>query len=178
MRRWRMTNLVVIIGVLVFWGLSVAVAQVTDPPLPANLKIIPPGAGVSPRLAQLSGIWEGSWNYEAPPGGGLRKLFPMDMMGRGVRIAIVEITPPKVEAIYSLGGSPDRPGRWFGVRDASVSGDSIILKWGKPGRKKTVTLRPSGNPGVAHGTLQTETVAHVLKASLRKKEYRTPLKGN
>jgi hypothetical protein len=81
-------------------------------------------------------------------------------------------------AIYSLGGSPGTPGKWFRVRDASVSGDSIILKWGKPGRKKTVTLRPSGNPGVAHATLQAETVAHVLNASLRKKEYRTPLKGN
>jgi hypothetical protein len=73
-----------IIGLLVILCLSVAVAQVDEPPLPPNLKIIPPGAGVSPRLAQLSGVWEGTWDFKAPQGGGgIRKLFPMDIMGRG-----------------------------------------------------------------------------------------------
>jgi hypothetical protein len=155
---------------LVFVCLAVAVAQVNEPPLPPDLKIIPPGAGVSPRLGQLSGIWEGTWDYKAPPGGGGRlRLFPMDLMGRGVKIAIVEIKPPKVQAVYAFSGSPQKPGNWFRIKDASISGDSIVLSWGQPGRRKTVTLNPSGTSGEARASLQAETVTHVLNAVLKKK---------
>jgi len=160
---------IIVSGLLVFFCFSMAVAQVNEPPLPPNLKIIPPGAGVPPRLAQLSGVWEGAWDFNAPPGGGSRHLFPMDILGRSVKIAIVNITPPKVVAIFSTGGSPSNPGKWFRVSDASVSGDSIVLRWGLPGKKKTLTLSPSGGPGVANATLQTEEVAHILRATLRKK---------
>ncbi len=156
--------------VLVFLCLSLAVAQVNEPPLPPDLKIIPPGSGVSPRLAQLSGIWEGTWDFKAPLGGGGRlKTFPMDIMGRGVKIAIVEIKPPKIQAVYAFSGTPQKPGQWFWIKDASISGDSIVLKWGQPGRIKTVTLSPSGTPGEARATLQAETVDHALNAVLRKK---------
>jgi hypothetical protein len=164
---------VIIAVVLVLLCLSVAVAQVNEPPLPPNLKIMPPGAGVSPHLAQLSGIWEGAWEYRAPAGGGRLKLFTMDTavdaMGRGLKIAIIAINPPNVEAIYATGGSESMPGKFFRVRDASVSGDDIILKWGQPGKNKTLTLHPSGNPGVAHATLKFEHSAHVLHVTLRKK---------
>jgi len=103
-----------------FLCLSLAVAQGQEPPLPANLKIRPPAAGVSPRLAQLSGVWEGSWDYEpgGGPGGGLM-VFPMDITGRGLKIAIMAINPPRVRAIYSYGGSADQPGKYFRVRNAS-----------------------------------------------------------
>jgi len=160
---------VIITGILVLLSLSVAVAQVNEPPLPPDLKIMPPGAGVSPRLAQLSGIWAGAWEYRAPAGGGHLRLFPMDAVGRGLKIAIVAINPPKVEAIYATGGSDKMPAKFFRVRDASVSGDDIVLKWGQSGNNKTLTLRPSGSPGVAHATLQFEHVAQVLQATLRKK---------
>lgn len=159
-----------ITGLLVILCLAVAAAQVNEPPLPPDLKIIPPGAGVSPRLAQLSGVWEGTWDFKAPLGGGGRlKTFPMDIMGRGVKIAIVEIKPPKVQAVYAFSGTPQKPGNWFRIKDASISGDSIVLKWGQPGRIKTVTLSPSGTPGEARATLQAETVDHALNAAMRKK---------
>jgi hypothetical protein len=160
----------VFVAILVFLCLSLAVAQVHEPPLPSNLEIKPPAAGVSPRLAQLSGIWEGSWDYEpgGTPGGGMM-LFPLDVTGWGLKIAILEINPPRVNAIYSFGGSTDKPGKSFRVRDASVSGDTIVLRWGKPGKKRTLTLSPSDNPNVANATMKFEHGAKVLKATLRKK---------
>jgi hypothetical protein len=165
-----MRKMVFIAAILVFLCLSGAVAQVHEPPLPANLEIKTPGADVSPRLAQLSGIWEGSWDYKpgGTPGGGL-SLLPMDVTGRGLKIAIIEIKPPRVMAIYSFGGSTDKPGKWFRVRDASISGDTIFLKWGKPGEKRTVTLSPSGNPNVANAIMKFEHSSRVLNATLRKK---------
>jgi hypothetical protein len=164
-----MRNAIILAGILVFLCLSVAAAQVNEPPLPPNLKIMPPGAGVSPRLAQLSGIWSGAWEYRGPAGGGRLKLFAMDAVGRGVKIAIIAINPPNVEAIYATGGSESMPGKFFRVREASVAGDDIVLKWGPPGKNKTLTLRPSGHPGVAQATLKFEHVAQVLHATLRKK---------
>lgn len=160
---------IVIAAILVFLCLSMAVAQVQEPPLPANLKIRPPAAGVSPQLAQLSGIWEGSWDYKAAGGpGGFMMVLPMDVTGRGLKIAIMEIKPPRVGAIYSYGGSTDKPGKWFRVRNASVSGDNIVLQWGKPGEKRTVNLRPS-SPTTANATLELEGSGKVLNATLRKK---------
>jgi hypothetical protein len=169
MRRWKVKKPVVVAAILVFLCLSVAMAQVHEPPLPSQLQIKPPGAGVSPRLAQLSGIWEGSWDYEPRGPGGGQALFPMDVTGRGLKIAIAGINPPRVKAIYSYGGSADQPGKWFRVRNASVSGDNIILKWGKPGEQRTVTLSPSGSPTTANATLQLEGTAKILRATLQKK---------
>ena len=98
----RKSILLVIALFLVGFCESGAWAQPAEPSLPDHLKIEPPAAGVSPRLAQLSGIWEGTWDYLAPLGGGGRqKSFRMDEVGRGVKIAIVKITPPNVEAIYA-----------------------------------------------------------------------------
>ena len=138
-------------------------AQAPEPTLPDDLKIEPPSAGVSPRLAQLSGIWEGSWEYESRPGGGGQKLFSMDVMGRGVKIAIVKIAPPEVKAIYA------RPGKSFQVREVSVAGDTIVLRFGKPGAKRTLTLSPTDNPQVADAKLVFEEKGRPLKATLRKK---------
>jgi len=155
---------------LVFFCFSGTLAQAQEPPLPGNLRIQPPGPGVSPQLAQLSGIWEGMWDYTPAggPGGGM-KLMQMDITGRGLKIAIIAIKPPRVRAIYSYGGSGTKPGKFFMVRNASVAGDTIILKWGKPGEKRTVTLRATGNPQVADAQMEAEGVARVLKATLRKK---------
>jgi len=139
--------------------------------LPADLRIVPPGAGVSPRLAQLSGIWEGAWEY-SPKGPGAKNFVPLDVIGWGVKIAILEINPPKAKALYATSGSPGNPGKCFQVEDAAVSGDAIMLKFGQAGEKKTVTLSPSGNPGVAHATMQSERAALVHKATLRKQEGR------
>jgi hypothetical protein len=146
----RKTGFFALAVILAYAALSGALAQSPEPSLPANLKIKPPAAGVSPRLAQLSGIWEGSWNYDAPPGGGGFRTFPFDVIGRELKIAIVKITPPSVKAIYA------RPGKSFPVREASVAGDTIILRWGHPGEMKTLTLSPTGNPKVAKATLDIE----------------------
>lgn len=154
---------------LVFFCLSGALAQPPAPSLPGNLKIEPPAAGVSPRLAQLSGVWEGMWDYKPKGAGGGHAVGPMDAAGRGLKIAIVKITPPNVAAIYAFGGSAEKPGKSFRIRDASVAGDTIVLRWGKPGKKRTLTLSPTGNPKMADAKLQFEGGAKVLKAKLRKK---------
>ncbi len=159
----RKSGLLIIAVFLLGFGLSGAWAQPSAPTLPDNLKIESPEAGISPRLAQLSGIWEGSWEYKAPPGGGGQKLFPMDIIGREVKIAIVKISPPHVEAIYA------RPGKSFRVKEASVEGDTIVLRFGKPGAKRTLTLSPTGNPQVTEAKLEFEGISQTVKAKLRKK---------
>ena len=156
-----MRRIAMLTGILVFLCLSAAVAQELAP----DLKIVPPAAGVPPRLAQLSGIWEGAW--ESSISG--KTVVPMDAIGWGIKVAIVEITPPKVEAFYATSGSPGNPGKSFRVRDASIAGEAIVLKWGQPGEEKTITLTPSGKPGVAQATMETEGKTRVYKATLRKK---------
>jgi len=159
----RKSGLLIIAVFLLGFGLSGAWAQPSAPTLPDNLKIESPKAGISARLAQLSGIWEGSWEYKAPPGGGGQKLFPMDIIGREVKIAIVKINPPNVQAIYAS------PGKTFQVREASVAGDTIVLRWGRPGKKRTLTLSPTGNPQVTEAKLEFEGISQTVKAKLRKK---------
>lgn len=159
----KKTGLLVIAIFLVGFCLSGAMAQPSEPTLPDGLKIESPPAGISPRLAQLSGIWEGSWEYESRPGGGGQKLFSMDVMGRGVKIAIAKINPPNVQAVYAS------PGKTFQVREASVAGDTIVLRFGKPGAKRTLTLSPTDNPQVADAKLEYEEMGRTLKAKLRKK---------
>jgi len=159
----RKAGLLVIAIFLVGCCFSGAWAQPSEPTLPGDLKIESPPAGVSPRLAQLSGIWEGSWDHIARPGGGTQRLFQMDVTGREVKIAIVKINPPTVEAVYAS------PGKTFQVREASVAGDTIVLRWGKPGKKKTQTLNPTNNPQVANAKLEYEGMGRPLTAKLRKK---------
>ena len=160
----RKASLLVTAVFLVGICFSGAWAQPSEPTLPDDLKIEAPPAGVSPRLAQLSGIWEGAWDFKAPMGGGGgHKLFPMDVTGRGLKLAIVKINPPNVRAIYAS------PGKTFQVREASVAGDTIVLRWGKPGKKKTLTLSPTGNPQEANAKLEFEGTSHTVKAKLRKK---------
>jgi len=160
----RKTGVLVLAVTVICSVLSGAVAQPPEPSLPPNLKIEPPLAGVSPRLAQLSGIWEGVWTYdrEMKPGGTM-KLYDQDATGWGLKIAILEINPPNVKAIFA------RPEKFFQVREASVAGDSIVLKWGKPGKKRTLTLSPTSNPKVAEAKLEREGKDRVLKAKLQKK---------
>lgn len=159
----KKTGVLALAVILVCSGLSGAWAQHPEPSLPPNLQIEPPAAGVSPRLAQLSGIWEGSWDYVPGPGGGGHMLFPMDAIGRELKIAIVKIAPPNVKAIYA------GPGKSFPVREASVAGDTIVLRWGKPGEKKTLTLSPTGNTQVAEAKMEIEGKGKALTAKLRKK---------
>ena len=149
---------------LVLFCLSGTLAQPPEPSLPPNLQIQPPAAGVSPRLAQLSGIWEGVWTFEREmKPGGTMKLYKKDVTGWGLKIAILEINPPNVKAIYA------RPGKSIQVREALVAGDTIVLRWGKPGGKNTLTLSPTGNPKVAEAKWEREGKDRVLKAKLQKK---------
>jgi hypothetical protein len=164
MRKTGVFALAVIVICSVLYG---ALAQPPEPSLPANLKIESPEAGVSPRLAQLSGIWEGAWEYKPPVlgggGAGGHRLFPIDVIGYGVKIAIIKISPPNVKAIYA------RPGKSFQVRGEAVAVDTIVLRWGKPGEKRTLTLIPTANPKVADAKLEIEGKTMVLTAKLRKK---------
>jgi len=160
----RKAGLWVIAIFLVGFCLSGAMAQAPEPTLPDDLKIEAPSAGVSPRLAQLSGIWEGTWDYSGPTaGGGGQKLLPLDIIGRGVKIAIVKINPPNVQAVYAS------PQKTFQVREVAVAGDSIVLRFGKPGAKRTLTLSPTDNPRVADAKLEFEGIRQTVKAKLRKK---------
>uniref|UniRef100_A0A7V4G9G8 Uncharacterized protein n=1 Tax=Desulfobacca acetoxidans TaxID=60893 RepID=A0A7V4G9G8_9BACT len=164
-----MTRILIVVGMLALLGLSLYPAPAQGPPLPPGARIVPPAAGVPPRLAQLSGVWEGAWEFDFPAGGGGKQLFAMDVLGREVKIAVLEISPSRINALCAMGGTPENPLRWFRVREASVAGDGIVLKWGMPGKQKTLTLRPTGNPTVAQATLDLENAPKPIKATLRKK---------
>jgi hypothetical protein len=163
------TRILMVVGILAFLGFSLNPVPAQGPDLPPGAKIVPPAAGVSPRLAQLSGVWEGAWEFDFPAGGGGKKLYAMEVLGREVKIAVLEIAPSRVNALCAMGGTPENPLRWFQVREASVAGDAMVLKWGMSGEQKTLTLRPTGNPGVAQATLDLEKAPRPFKATLRKK---------
>jgi hypothetical protein len=65
-----MKKLTVFFHVLVFVSIFISLAEareyINNCPVPDNLKIIEPdGSVVPPKLALLSGIWEGSWSSSA-----------------------------------------------------------------------------------------------------------------
>jgi hypothetical protein len=110
----------------------------TYPPLPADMKIQPPPAGLPENIAALSGAWAGQW-------GGAGASIPCT-------IVIERITPQEVSAIYSAGDftrDPDPPG-WRRVK-GTVDGDKIVLRWEvgeqpDPRRDRvTMTLQKKGS---------------------------------
>lgn len=53
-------------------------------PFPASFRMTQAPAGVSPPVAALVGFWEGSWDF-----------------GRGIKVAIFDLTPTTAKVIYS-----------------------------------------------------------------------------
>ena len=97
-----------------------------EPPLPKDLKIEAPGTNVPTKIAQFSGIWEGTWDHHMGRYGGM-----------GVKIAIEKIDPPELSAIYSWGMHPwgSRVGGWVRVKGV-IAGEMVVLKWGGRGQKE------------------------------------------
>ena len=100
-------------------------------PLPGEITIDMPSRDVPPKVAKLSGVWQGQWQFSGSS-------------GLSTTIIIERIDRKGVSAIYSWNGyswnssETMKPG-WLRVR-GSVEGDLIVLKWGTPPQTFTVTL--------------------------------------
>ena len=121
-----MRKLLVLAVVLVLLGSGCATVAggESQTPLPATVKIVPPGSDVPPQIAAYSGIWEGMWD-----------------VGRSVTIVIEKITMDEVIAIYSWGPQLKYNSQegWRRVT-GSIKNDSIVLQL----REAKVTLKMSG----------------------------------
>lgn len=67
-----------------------------SPPLPTNMKIIPPNANLPLEISKFSGIWEGTWCFR-PHGGAARDTR------RAILVVEEIISPESVRVIYSWG---------------------------------------------------------------------------
>ena len=94
-------------------------------PLPDDLKIEPPGPGISPSIARLSGAWQG----------GLAICIPY----RSTTVVVEKLSLEGVTAVYSWGESKAVAPGWLRVI-GSVQGDRIVLKFGQPPHDSTMYL--------------------------------------
>lgn len=100
-------------------------------PFPSEIRIEPPAPGLPPKVAALSGIWEGLWDL------GDKRYLP-------TTIAIERLAPAELSAIYAWGTAPWNPPpemapSWRRV-PGRVQGDTAVLRWGTPPKDFTVTL--------------------------------------
>jgi hypothetical protein len=101
-------------------------------PLPDDLKIEPPGPGVSPSVARLSGVWQGELAPACPY--------------RPTTVVVEKLGLDGVTAVYSWGETADYswgyervvPG-WRRVT-GTIQGDRIVLKLGEPPHDSTMYL--------------------------------------
>lgn len=136
---------------------SKASSLIQPTPLPETLNIVPPGSDVPAEIAAFSGIWEGIWNN-----------------GRSATIAIEEINPPEVIAIYSWGFMNWRHGEAGWARYmARVEKNSIIIE--RDARRKiTATLLENGEMRAVYKK-RSEILIGIFKKKIQyeKSEVRT-----
>jgi len=108
----------------------------TVTPLPDDLKIEPPGPGVPPSVARLSGVWQGE----------LACCLP----GQPTTLVVEKLTLEGVTTLYSWGEYGEYkfravcghkgavPGWQRGT--GTIQGDSIVLKFGEPPHDSTMYL--------------------------------------
>ena len=94
-------------------------------PLPDDVKIEPPGPGVSPSVARLSGAWQGE----------LAICIPY----RPTTVVVEKLGPEGVTAVYSWGEYERAVPGWRRVT-GTVQGDRIVLKFGLPPHDSTMYL--------------------------------------
>jgi hypothetical protein len=91
-------------------------------PLPKDVRVVPPGPEIPPKLARFSGTWEGT--------------FGSMMDGRQATLVVEEIRPSQSEGfeatvVYSWSGNPDSPAGWkrlkVAVTTSSQKDFQIIL---------------------------------------------------
>jgi hypothetical protein len=106
-------------------GSAGAVDWRTLTPLPDDLKIEPPGPGISPSIARLSGAWQGEMAICVPY--------------RSITVVVEKLGPQGVTAVYSWGEyGNDVPG-WRRVT-GTVQGETTVLKFGQPPHDSTMYL--------------------------------------
>lgn len=125
---------------------SIGIAQ-TPPqlpvPMPPDLRIVPPSSDVSPERAAFSGIWIGRWDNVLDTG-----------------LAVEEITPPRVSAIYAWGVAPswniNRAG-WVRARRAEFVGADLRVTTDL--FPLTYRMRGDGRlDAVLHGQQESRTI--------------------
>jgi hypothetical protein len=89
------------------------------------MKVEAPSSGIGKKVAELSGIWQGS-----------------DERGRQHAIVIESITPEGVKGISSWGGHERTAAGWIRMT-GKVESEAIIFTWEYPPQPKAVlTLKP------------------------------------
>lgn len=131
----------VFVSVLCLTGVA---AFAADPkaftPLPNVIKIDSPDPAVPERMAKLSGIWHGQWQW--------------DGQRQWTTIVVERITPNEAFCIYSWGPSGDRGG-WM-RRRGMIAGGKIIMKTSHD----TIELEPKND---------TETLARFARGTFSAK---------
>lgn len=93
-------------------------------PLPDQINIEPPDASIPPKVAQLSGVWQGQLQSLGGKGA---------ILSTSCTIVIEKIRPDGVSAIFSWGtwgGGGRMPPGWARAKGV-VEGETIILTLGK-----------------------------------------------
>jgi hypothetical protein len=70
-----------------------------SPPLPADMKIIPPNSNLPPEISKFSGIWEGTWCFRP-------HLGPARDVQRAILVIEEIVSPENVRLIYTWGPHP------------------------------------------------------------------------
>ncbi len=94
-------------------------------PLPDDLKMEPPGPGISPSIARLSGAWQGD----------LAICLPY----RSTTVIVEKLGLEGVMAVYSWGEYKGAVPGWRRVT-GTIQGDRIVLKFGQPPHDSTMYL--------------------------------------
>ena len=132
----RKTLVVLLVGIVFFFGVNSAIAEWS--PLPADLNIVKPGEDVPPEIAAFSGLWAGTWKN--PPGSRMGDKPP------NVQVAVERIHPPLVIVTYSWGANRVSPGGYV-RRKGQIDGNCIVFQ---PSSGATVKLVMVG--GEIHAT--------------------------
>ena len=88
-------------------------APAIDAPLPPDLRVLPPAAGMPARFASFSGVWTGKWMGSDRP----------------AALIVEEVGPRDAIIVYSLGAAGNRPPApvWF-RRKARMTNDLLVVE--------------------------------------------------
>ncbi len=110
----------------------------TYTPLPGDMSIEEPWGdeGLNPKIARLSGVWQGEWRLSGP-----RALVTDSLAGVRTTIVVERISGSTVVAIYSVGAyDTHAKGGWSRVLGRIEGQDRVVFRMGA-GQQTKMTLR-------------------------------------
>lgn len=127
-----MKRIALVVVVMVAFGVLGCATTSALTPLPRDINIIAPDPSLG-KIAECSGAWSGNWDNDS---------------FQATTIALEKIEQREVIAAYAFGPYKGYPGGSFRVV-GRIKNDSIVLEWGEPNAKRTVTLTPVGDKLIA-----------------------------